>query len=187
MKKCLIVVDMQYDFTNPNGSLYVKDGDKIISSINYLISKFKLDNLENFIIASRDWHPVSHISFKDNGGEWPVHCVVNEKGSKLVIDESNIDIIINKGKNKNKEEYSCILTDKVASLVKSYDEIYVCGLAGDFCVKNTINKLLNKIIKDKCKIFFIEDLIKDVFPENRIKLLDEMKEENVIIVKSNEI
>jgi len=185
MKKCLIVVDMQHDFANPAGSLYVKNGEKIIPSINYLISKFKSENPENFIIASRDWHPLNHMSFKDNGGEWPVHCVANEKGSKLVIDENNIDIIINKGKDKNKEEYSCILTDKIKDLIKSYDEIYVCGLAGDFCVKNTIDALSS--LAYLRRIFFIKDLVKDVFPKNRTKLLNEMKRENIIIIESNEI
>lgn len=163
MDKILIIVDMQHDFANPNGNLYVKNGETIVKDINALAKKFKDEG--NFVIASKDWHPSDHSSFKEYGGEWPFHCVQKTEGSQLVIDESNIDIIINKGMNKLEEEYSCIKNLPIYNMFKPALDVYVCGLALDFCVLNTAIT-----IPEECNVFIIKNLTKAVFPDKNNEL-----------------
>lgn len=180
MDKLLIIVDMQYDFANPKGNLYVHNGETIIKDIDKLAKKFKDEG--NFVIASRDWHPTDHCSFKDNGGEWPFHCVQKTEGAKLVIDESNIDIIINKGMNKLEEEYSCIKTGHIYDLVRPFKEIYVCGLALDFCVLNTAIAL-----PDEIDVKIIKNLTKAVYPDKNNELEKHLAEyKNIKIIDKYE-
>ena len=93
--KALVLVDLQNDFCK-GGALAVKDGDLVIPIANKLIKEF--ENNGDFIIATKDWHPMKHKSFAINSngkvGEvgilngmpqvwWPIHCVQNEKGSEF--------------------------------------------------------------------------------------------------------
>jgi nicotinamidase/pyrazinamidase len=68
----LIIVDAQRDFC-PGGSLPVPDGDKVIPKLNKYIEVF--EEADAPVYATRDWHPTNHISFKNQGGAWPPHCV----------------------------------------------------------------------------------------------------------------
>ncbi|KAK3330004.1 Isochorismatase-like protein [Apodospora peruviana] len=128
IKRALLVVDMQEDFCPPNGSLQVPNGRSIIPLINRLLgsSKFALK------IATKDWHPPSHVSFAANHPGrvpfsdsvtitnprnplekytttlWPVHCVQETPGAALVseLDTSLLDKIIEKGTDPRVEMYS---------------------------------------------------------------------------------
>ena len=64
----LIIVDLQNDFL-PDGALPVPHGDEVIPLANELQSHFEL------VVATQDWHPANHCSFKAQGGPWPPHCV----------------------------------------------------------------------------------------------------------------
>lgn len=86
----LIIVDMQNDFV-PNtqsSSFAVKEGDMIIDKIKILANQFLTNN--SFVIATRDYHPLSHVSFKDNGGIFPSHCVQGTHGSEIVPEIAEI-------------------------------------------------------------------------------------------------
>ncbi|HIP89563.1 MAG TPA: isochorismatase family protein, partial [Thermococcus paralvinellae] len=72
--EALIIVDMQRDFM-PGGALPVPNGNRIIPKVEEYIKKFKEKGA--LIVATRDWHPENHISFKEQGGPWPRHCVQN--------------------------------------------------------------------------------------------------------------
>jgi nicotinamidase/pyrazinamidase len=74
----LIVVDLQNDFL-PGGALAVPHGEEVIAPLNHYIAAFAARGLPVF--ATRDWHPLNHCSFKENGGPWPVHCVQNTPGA----------------------------------------------------------------------------------------------------------
>lgn len=76
----LIVVDVQVDFC-PGGSLSVPGGNEIVSVVNQLVKLF--EKRGGLVVFSRDWHPKNHVSFKDQGGPWPVHCVQNTKGAEF--------------------------------------------------------------------------------------------------------
>jgi nicotinamidase-related amidase len=74
----LILVDIQNDFC-PEGALAVQDGDEVVPVVNRLLEAFPL------VIATMDWHPVNHISFKAQGGIWNPHCVQNSEGAAFIL------------------------------------------------------------------------------------------------------
>ena len=78
-KKLLLIVDAQYDFIS--GSLPVKNAILCMSRLGDYIESICETNPYNTIIATVDWHPMTHCSFKENGGEWPMHCVAYSKRS----------------------------------------------------------------------------------------------------------
>ncbi|MGA3020925.1 MAG: nicotinamidase [Candidatus Micrarchaeales archaeon] len=134
----LIVVDFQNDFC-PGGALGVKDGDTIVSGINKLVEKFSNNGL--LVVFTRDWHPANHCSFAAYGGIWPAHCVSGTKGAefhpKLMIPKDSM--IISKGTDPDKEAYSGFEGTELSRILKEKEikQVFVCGLATDYCVKNT--------------------------------------------------
>lgn len=150
----LIIVDVQNDFL-PGGALPVPQGDRVIEPLNRYIELFTLKGRP--IFATRDWHPGNHISFKENGGLWPKHCVQGTKGSefskelKLPPDT----FIINKGDKPELEAYSGFQGTVLNDLLKErgIKRIFVGGLATDYCVKNTVLGGLNL----GYTVFFLED------------------------------
>ena len=79
----LIVVHVQKDFLR-GGSLAVPSGDEIVPVLNRYLRAFQRARLP--IVASRDWHPANHCSFKEQGGPWPPHCVAGSPGSDFAPD-----------------------------------------------------------------------------------------------------
>ncbi|UCE62796.1 MAG: isochorismatase family protein, partial [Nitrospirota bacterium] len=104
-KSALILVHLQNDFC-PGGALPVAEGDAIIPLINRYISLFQSEGLP--VIATRDWHPPNHSSFKEQGGIWPVHCVQGSRGAQFRADLHipNGSLIISSATNPQKEAYS---------------------------------------------------------------------------------
>lgn len=167
MKKVLIVVDCQYDFYNPNGSLYVGNGADILpSKIESIINCF------DCVVFTLDWHPLNHCSFKENGGKWPRHCIQYTVGASLPM--SLVDKlsgkkyhVITKGKYAETEEYTPfddwynnMLMAAYLINESAYDcDIYVCGLAGDICVYNTLKSLT----KLNDNIYFVNININNVY------------------------
>ena len=76
----LIVVDVQRDFL-PGGSLAVGRGDEVVAPLNRYMERFEHKGLP--VLATRDWHPADHCSFREQGGRWPVHCVVDTPGAEF--------------------------------------------------------------------------------------------------------
>jgi len=135
----LLVTDMQNDFL-PGGALPVSEGDKLIPVINNYIKRFEAAKAH--VIASRDWHPPNHISFKNQGGPWPPHCVQGTEGAKFSsqLKLPNRTIVISKATDPKHEAYSAFnqtnLNDELMRLgVKRF---FVAGLATDYCIVNTV-------------------------------------------------
>lgn len=154
--KALVVVDLQYDFL-PGGTLAVNKGDEIIPIINYIQSSFDL------VVATQDWHPANHKSFASqhkgkqlfdvidlNGIPqvlWPDHCVQGTKGSQFSKEwqSEKVTAIFRKGTNVEVDSYSGFYDnnkkDKTGLLgflkEKEVTQVYVCGLAADYCVYYT--------------------------------------------------
>jgi nicotinamidase/pyrazinamidase len=152
-KKALIVVDAQNDFM-PGGSLAVKDGVQIIPKINNLLSEFEL------VIFTKDWHAPDMNAFASSHKNthpfdtyiiddiedtyWPDHCVANTPGADLHkdIDFGKIDgdfYIFKKGINKDEHPYSGFGADGLKEFLeeKEVTDLFICGLATDYCVKET--------------------------------------------------
>lgn len=142
----LIIVDMQNGFT-PGGELGVKEGDVIIPLINRLTFLFTRI-LRALVVFSRDWHPAVSKHFKEFGGNWPTHCVVDTHSAKFHKDlnvpkDANI---VSKGLRENDQAYSAF--DENARIngmdlatylrKKGIKILFVTGLATDWCVKDTV-------------------------------------------------
>jgi nicotinamidase/pyrazinamidase len=196
MKRALFIVDPQLDFM-PGGSLAVPFGDRIIPIINNLIPKFDL------VIASRDWHPADHKSFTtENPGKevydvvkiegkdmviWPPHCVQNTEGAKFHPNLYFDGHVFTKGDKITEHPFSGfsgINEDGVS--VETYlkgneiDEVYVVGLAGDYCVKETALD---------CSVFFKTYFIVDAtrFIGEMNPTIEILAKEGVMIINSNDI
>ena len=157
-KKILVVVDVQYDFCNPNGALFVKGGDLVVDKIKDVIPNF------DYVIFTKDCHGLNHCSFKENGGLWPIHCVWNSIGEGIPVEllKAAKDYgIVNKGSNDDEEEYGAfsddmefffnieVAVDPEGNCDKPYgaycddvDELVVCGIAGDYCVVETLKNIV---------------------------------------------
>lgn len=137
-KRALIVVDVQNDFC-PGGALAVAQGDEVVAPLNKLIEEF-LERGQP-VFKSRDWHPQVTRHFAAYGGTWPVHCVQNTKGAEFhpdLIDDMHIRVI-SKGLG-DEDSYSAFDgTDLALQLRRlGVEEVWVGGLATDYCVKNTV-------------------------------------------------
>lgn len=151
--KALLVVDLQVDFL-PQGALAVQEGDSIIHLINTIQDRFDL------IVATQDWHPLDHQSFaSQHQGKnqydvielqgqpqvlWPDHCVQGTAGAAFssAWDSTKVAAIFRKGMNKQIDSYSGFYDNNKVDATgllgylkdKQVTEVYVCGLAAEFCV-----------------------------------------------------
>ena len=154
--KALLPVDIQNDFL-PGGTLAVADGDAVIAPANRLIEALDI------VVATQDWHPANHSSFAENHPDhssyeiiecngleqtlWPLHCVQGTTGaafaSQLPIDKA--DAVIHKGTESSIDSYSGFFDNGHRRTIglagylreRQVTEVFVCGLATDFCVKFT--------------------------------------------------
>lgn len=158
MKKILIVVDYQKDFYDPKGALYVKDGEKLLPKIA------KIASLCDRVIYTKDCHPYNHCSFNENGGIWPIHCVEHTEGASIPLElikcNSKFDIW-RKGIYYNAEEYGAFAPTydannyEVLQYIRDYQdkEFIICGIAGDYCVLETLKNLLKLVPNSQIKVF----------------------------------
>ena len=148
--KALVVVDVQNDFC-PGGALGVRDGDAVIPALNGHIDAFLRQG--DVIFVTRDWHPQVTRHFKKHGGVWPVHCVRDTQGAAfhpgLKVPEEAI--VLSKGTDPDKEGYSVFSArdDKGVGfetllVTLGIKELFIGGLATDYCVKATGLEALGK-------------------------------------------
>ena len=205
-KQALLAIDLQYDFL-PGGSLAVNQGDQIIPIVNKLLKKF------DFIVFTQDFHPSNHISFASQHPEksvfeeiqlngqkqmlWPDHCVQNTHGAEIHADVMFNQIkgsfyIFKKGMDRNVDSYSAFFDNDHQSSTglaeflkqKKISEVFLCGLATDFCVAwsaedAVIQGFNTNIIIDACR--GINSL------EQITNLLNRLKKEGIKIITSKEI
>jgi nicotinamidase/pyrazinamidase len=163
-EKALLIVDVQNDFC-PGGALGVPEGDQIVDNLNQYIKIFSRNNWP--IFSSRDWHPEKTGHFKKYDGVWPVHCVQNTHGARfhpeLKLPEDTI--ILSKGMDPESDGYSAFESfdqngTSFTELLKDYGikELYIGGLATDYCVKYSAMDAL----KQGLQITILIDAIKGV-------------------------
>jgi nicotinamidase/pyrazinamidase len=135
----LLVVDVQRDFL-PDGALEVANGDEVVERANAYMASFAARGYPIFL--TRDWHPPDHCSFRSSGGRWPEHCVQDTPGAAwapgLTIPPSAR--IVSKGTAANMEAYSGFSGTALLSLLRELKvrRVFVCGLATDYCVHETV-------------------------------------------------
>lgn len=164
IKKALLVVDIQNDFL-PGGALGIPEGDKIIPALNKYIRIFSKKKLSIFI--SRDWHPIRTRHFHDFGGPWPVHCIYNSKGAQFHprFKFPKDAILLYKGMDPEKDSYSVFHAENEKGMsfdnllgISGIKEIYIGGLATDYCVRFTVRDALKRGFRVK----LLTDAIKGV-------------------------
>jgi nicotinamidase/pyrazinamidase len=180
-KKALIVVDVQNDFC-PGGSLAVANGDEVIAPLNKSIKEF-LDRGEP-VFKSRDWHPATAKHFAKYGGIWPVHCVQNTPGAEFragLSDDARITVI-SKGIDESADGYSAFDGTDLAQILQDQkvEEVWVGGLATDYCVKHTVLDALRQGFEVKA----LADAMRPVNlnPNDGIQAIEEMRQAGAEIV-----
>lgn len=145
-RTALLVVDVQNDFADPSGTLYVEGSEAVIEFINEQIHA--AHDAGATVVYTQDWHPESTPHFEKDGGVWPVHCVAGTPGAEFHPDLDVIDdaVFIRKGEG-GEDGYSAFhLRDPVTGeesstglreKLEGIDTVAVVGLAQDYCVKET--------------------------------------------------
>src|ERR1041384_328586 len=173
-RKALILVDVQNDFC-PGGSLRVPNGHQVFAPLNQLIKEF-LDRGEP-VYKTRDWHPAQTKHFQIYGGIWPVHCVQGTHGAEFHPDLSDDPraTVISKGTDERADGYSGFDGTNLAELLREegVSEVWVGGLATDYCVKHTVLDALKKGFEVKA----LADAMRavNVQPDDGAKAIAEMK------------
>jgi nicotinamidase/pyrazinamidase len=143
----LLVVDVQNDFADPAGSLYVDGGEAIIPLINAEIERALAAGAK--VIYTQDWHPESTPHFAKDGGIWPVHCVMDTWGAELQPDLRVDGPILHKGSNGEDGYSAFTMRDPVSGETVATElagmladagitKLVIVGLATDYCVKSTV-------------------------------------------------
>jgi len=182
-KKALIVVDVQNDFC-PGGSLAVAHGDEVVAPLNKLMKEF-LDRGEP-VYKTRDWHPEKTKHFADYGGTWPVHCVQDTRGAEFhpeLLDDPRIQVI-SKGFDESADGYSGFDGTQLGQMLhdEGIEEVWVGGLATDYCVKHTVLDAR----KEGFKVKALADAMRpvNVKPDDGQQALEEMSAAGAEIVGS---
>ena len=179
-KRALIVVDVQNDFC-PGGSLAVAEGDRVVAPLNELIDQFLAAGEP--VYETRDWHPAKTKHFTAYGGTWPVHCVQGTPGAEFhpQLSRDQRIKIISKGLGDT-DCYSAFDETDLAARLKQQgvQEVWVGGLATDYCVKNTVLDALKQGFEVKA----IENAMRpvDVNPGDGERAIKEMRDAGADIV-----
>jgi nicotinamidase/pyrazinamidase len=160
--RILLVVDPQNDFIS--GSLQVGGAELAMTKLASYIANH--GNEYDGIYITADWHPLTHCSFKDNGGEWPIHCVQFTSGAAIyqpiinALNEKKLDYeVLTKGINEDREEYSIFKNEVSLAYFKAINKhntvtrVDVAGLAGDVCVMNSVADGLRVFTNAEFRIF----------------------------------
>lgn len=197
-KKALIIVDVQNDFI-PGGALAVPAGDQVVDAINTLQPKFDL------VVATQDWHPAHHGSFASNHADkqpgeiislngltqilWPDHCVQDTPGAQFVkeLHTAKIAKVFRKGTDPEVDSYSGLFDNGhrkdtgLGDFLKDQkvDDVYVVGLATDYCVKFTALDcrtlgFRTHIIQAGCRAVNLQ-------PDDGEQALDQMRRAGVLV------
>jgi len=145
VKKALIVVDVQNDFAHPDGSLALDGAEDAIQNVNDLVCR----NDWEMVIYTMDWHPEETTHFAEHGGSWPAHCVEKTWGAHFhddLIIKKDSHVVL-KGTEPAEDGYSGFFVERDGEHIqteleqlltqKNIEEVHICGLAYDVCVKAT--------------------------------------------------
>jgi nicotinamidase/pyrazinamidase len=147
----LVVVDVQNDFADPAGALYVEGGQDVVPVVNAAAAAAREGGA--LVVCTQDWHPADTPHFDKDGGTWPVHCVGGTWGAELHpgLDSAVQDDALRVRKGTGGEDgYSGFsVRDPVSGTPAStgleaqlrergVERLVVLGIATDYCVLETV-------------------------------------------------
>ena len=186
-KEALLIVDYQKDFWEKDWSLYVKGWELLVPEMNRLIAETKERSW--IVIASRDWHPANHCSFKI----WPAHCVENTRWAEYVdwLDIRAIEHEVRKWFRSDKDSYSAFgwyefrweyALRSLHDLLRDYEIrlLRIAWLVTDYCIKATAIDWIDHGFE----VEVIGNAVKavDINPEDWENAIKEMKDRWVRII-----
>jgi nicotinamidase/pyrazinamidase len=141
----LIVVDVQNDFADPGGGLYVRGGEDVVDPVNIEVAAAQ--NAGATVVYTQDWHPEATPHFAKDGGIWPVHCVGGTWGAELYPNLIVHGPVVRKGTGGEDGYSGFSMRDPISGastatqlqslLPPDVERLVIVGLAGDYCVKET--------------------------------------------------
>lgn len=145
-KTALLVVDLQNDFADPHGSLYVAGGEEVLPLAGRQIER--ATGAGSLVVYTQDWHPPDTPHFKKDGGVWPVHCVRETWGAAFHPGVEVVGEVVRKGTGGEDGYSGFSVRDPVTGSLgstalegilrrRSIERLVVLGLATDYCVKET--------------------------------------------------
>jgi nicotinamidase/pyrazinamidase len=146
VRTALLVVDVQNDFADPSGSLYVREGERMVEPANQEIGRALAGGAS--VVYTQDWHPERTPHFQTDGGIWPVHCVQETWGAAFHPDLRVVGEVIRKGTGGEDGYSGFSVRDPVSgernatrlgSVLeeRGIERVVLAGLATDYCVKET--------------------------------------------------
>lgn len=182
----LILVDVQLDFL-PGGSLAVPHGDEVVPALNRYIAVFR--GLTFPIVATRDWHPPDHCSFRAQGGPWPPHCVAGSAGAHFatLLDLPCEAHIVSKATSRDRDAYSGFEGTGLDDWLRraGASRVFVGGLATDYCVLNTVRDAL----RFGYATFLLLDAVRavDVAAGDGARAIDEMRRLGAMAIEYGQV
>ena len=190
----LVVVDMIYDFID--GSLACQGADTAIeNTLKYIDKETSGIDPDDTGVRSiypilfvRDHHPEKHCSFAEQGGPWPPHCVQGTRGAEIheaLKPYASEDLTFFKGEDPAKEQYSGFegknpAGQSLQEVLELLDikNVVVCGIATEYCVRNTAEDLL----KAGFKVYVLKDCLAYVDAKGHVEALDAMAAEGIKLI-----
>jgi nicotinamidase/pyrazinamidase len=151
----LLVVDVQNDFADPNGNLYVGGGEQVVEVVNREVADALAAGAT--VVYTQDWHPPVTPHFEKDGGIWPVHCVAGTWGAQFhpsLVVQPEAEVV-RKGvggedgysgftvrEPQSGERHGTGLEDVLRR--QGVEKVVVAGLATDYCVRETVLDALSR-------------------------------------------
>ena len=119
---------MLNDFIDKKGSLYVKDSENIVPTINTIIDYFSSDSL---IVFANDSHDEDDVEFKN----YPKHCVERTWGADIYSEIKIPRMCL----RATKTTFSALSNVELLYVLKHMriQTLYICGVVTEVCVYHT--------------------------------------------------